>query len=443
MLSIGHAIAMAALLAVSQPAAEEIRGPLRVHPGNPRYFTDDGSRALLLVGSHTWSNLQDIGDTDPFPTFDWGAYLEFLTAHHHNFVRLWRWELMNCAPHPWPRTGPEAALDGRPRFDLAQFDDTYFSRLRSRVASAAERGVFVSVMLFEGWGMQFAEDAWRAHPFHPENNMNGIDGDANGDGRGLEVHELVDPEVLAIQEAYVRKVIDTVGDLDNVLYEISNENHPESTEWQYHMINYIREYERSRPKQHPIGMTFQYQGGSNETLFASPADWISPNAEGGYRDAPPANDGRKVILSDTDHLWGLGGNVAWVWKSVCRGMNPLFMDPYDADSLAPGSQWEPVRQALGAARLMSERVDLAALTPRDDLASTTYCLAQPGREYLVYLPDGEAATVDLSDGRGSFRVEWMHPTQGTLTMGEPVAGGGPCTLTAPFDGDAVVRVWRQ
>ena len=30
--------------------------------------------------------------------------------------------------------------------------------------------------------------------------------------------------VTALQEAYIRKVIDTVNDLDNVLYEISNES---------------------------------------------------------------------------------------------------------------------------------------------------------------------------------------------------------------------------
>ena len=35
-------------------------GPLRVHPTNPRYFTDDGNKAIYLTGSHTWSNLQDI-----------------------------------------------------------------------------------------------------------------------------------------------------------------------------------------------------------------------------------------------------------------------------------------------------------------------------------------------------------------------------------------------
>lgn len=50
----------------------------------------------------------------------------------------------------------------------------------------------------------------------------------------------------------------TVNDLDNVFYEISNENHPPSTQWQYHMIRLIHDYERSKAKQHPVGMTFQY-----------------------------------------------------------------------------------------------------------------------------------------------------------------------------------------
>ncbi len=446
-------LVMVAWLTCGQAEAEAAPGPLRVHPANPRYFTDDGSRAVLLVGSHTWNSLQDMGQSDPPPSFDWDAYLDFLSERNHNFVRLWRWELALwdttangenrrhlCSPHPWARTGPGAALDGRPRFDLSRFDEAYFQRLRERIVSAGERGIYVSVMLFEGWGMQFVKDGWRAHPFHPDNNVNGIDGDANGDGLGLEVHERSDPAVLAVQEAYVRKVIDTVGDLDNVLYEISNENHPESTGWQSHMIDTVRKYESFRPKRHPVGMTFQYRGGSNETLFDSPADWVSPNPEGGYRDSPPANDGSKVILNDTDHLWGIGGNVAWVWKSFCRGLNPVFMDPYDGTILATSDQWEAVRRALGAARAMSERLDLAAVAPQGDLASTGYCLANPGREYLVYLPEGGDATIDLSDAEGRLTVEWMDPVTGELTAGDPVEGGAERNLTAPWDGGAAAHL---
>lgn len=46
----------------------------------------------------------------------------------------------------------------------------------------------------------------------------------------------------------------------------------------------------------------------------------------------PAN-GHKVILSDTDHLWGIAGSREWVWKSFLRGLNPLFMDPYQREIL--------------------------------------------------------------------------------------------------------------
>ncbi len=443
------ALALEVLLMTHSTAA----GPLRVHPDNRRYLTDGSGRAVLLVGSHTWNNLQDMGEVDPPPAFEWEAYLDFLSQHNHNFVRLWRWELTIwdtranqgnrhhfCAPHPWPRTGPGEALDGKPKFDLSRFDDAYFARLRKRVASAGERGIYVSIMLFEGWGLQFVEDGWRAHPFSPGNNVNGIGSDPNGDGKGLEVHELADPQMTAVQEAYVRHVIDTVNDLDNVLYEISNENHPPSTEWQYHMIRFIHEYEDTKPKQHPVGMTFQYRGGSNQTLFESPADWVSPNPEGGYNDAPPAADGSKVIINDTDHLWGIGGNQAWVWKSLCRGLNPIFMDPYDGRILATDDKWEPVRQALGHARAVAERIDLAHLQPMDALASTGFCLANPGREYVVYLPVKAAVTVDLTDAAGSLSVEWTDATTGETAPAAPIEGGGQVKLGCPVDGDAVLRL---
>jgi len=448
--------AMAMLLTgTSAGGAAPATGPLSVCEANPRYFADGSGKPILLVGSHVWNNLQDMGETDPPEAFDWEAYLDFLERHNHNFVRLWRWELtmwdtkanreskrLTCAPHPWARTGPGSALDGKPKFDLEQFDEGYFQRLRGRLESARDRGIYVSIMLFEGWGLQFVADGWRAHPFHPDNNVNGIDGDADGDGMGLEVHELVNPAVTAVQEAYVRKVVDTVNDLDNVLYEVSNENHPPSTEWQYHIINLVHEYEKTKPKQHPIGMTFQYGGGSNQALFDSPADWVSPNPDGGYRDNPPPGNGSKVVISDTDHLWGIGGNQQWVWKSFTRGLNPIFMDPYDGVVLGKrfDPQWDPIRKSMGVAVALAQRVDLAKMTPRPELASSRYCLADPGREYIVYVPEGGAATVDLSAATGQLGVEWLNPATGEGTKGAAVSGGSGLEFSAPFGGDAVLRL---
>jgi len=435
-------------------------GPLRVCPDNPRYFADPSGEAVLLVGSHVWNNLQDIGPTDPPAPFDWDAYVDWMAALNHNFIRLWRWELVEwdtranheqqprhhlCSPHPWLRTGPGEALDGKPRFDLSRFDEGYFARLRERVRSAGDKGIYVSIMLFEGWGLQCVPRAWEAHPFHPENNVNGVGGSLSG-GKppGIGVHELLDPAVTALQEAYVRKVIDTVNDLDNVLYEISNENHPPSTQWQYHMIDLIHEYERGKPKQHPVGMTFQYQGGRNQTLFDSPANWISPNPDGGYSSDPPAADGSKVIITDTDHLWGIGGNKEWVWKSVCRGLNPIFMDPYDGKVLGSAfdPRHDPVRRNMGYALRLSRQVRLTDLRPWNQGCSTAYCLANPGQEYLAYLPGGAQATLDLSGAEGTFATQWLDPATGTTATGAPLEGGGIRPVAAPFADDAVLLVKR-
>ena len=78
-------------------------------------------------------------------------------------------------------------------------------------------------MLFNGFSIEgkgnVGGDPWQGHPFNPKNNVNGVDG-----GSSKAVHTLSNPAITAHQEAYVRKVIDTVNDLDNVLYEITNED---------------------------------------------------------------------------------------------------------------------------------------------------------------------------------------------------------------------------
>ncbi len=442
----------------SQPAT----GPLRVSETNPRYFSDQDGRIVYLTGSHTWYNLVDMGPTDPPPQFDFTAYLDWMKDLNHNFIRMWTWELTEwnteknrqknenpihyVEPHPWQRTGPGSALDGKPKFDLTKYNPDYFDRILHRVKAAGDRGIYVSVMLFEGWGMQFAPNAWKNHPFHKENNVNGIDGDANRDGKGLEIHTLGLPEITAVQELYVKKVVDTVNHFDNVLYEISNENHPPSTEWQYHMIEFIHDVEAKKPKQHPVGMTFQYKGGSNQTLFDSPAEWISPNHEGGYRDNPPVNDGKKVVLSDTDHLWGIGGNQAWVWKSFTRGLNPIFMDPYDGIVLGNrfDPKWDPIRRSMGYTLNYANRMDLEKTNPRTDLASSDYCLANPGQEYLVYLPEGGKVAVDLSEKTNQYSVEWFDPTSNKTQMGKRIDGGAKRTLKSPFgETDAVLFLNMQ
>ncbi len=168
--------------------AEPTNGPLRICPDNPRYFADADGNAILLVGSHVWYNLVDMGAQDPPKQFDYEAYLDWMGKYNHNFMRMWAWEMVkwdtqgnnatfrndntefHVNPHPWQRTGTGNALDGKPKFDLTKFEPEYFQRLTDRIDLSRKRGIYVSVMLFEGWAMQRVENVWKSHPFNPENN---------------------------------------------------------------------------------------------------------------------------------------------------------------------------------------------------------------------------------------------------------------------------------
>lgn len=463
----GHA----QVLAGEDSTPLQTHGPLRQSTDNSRYFADAENRIVYVTGSHTWENFQDVTEV-----FDYPAYLDRLTALHHNFIRLWVTEsihsdggwLMNplanekeIAPLPYLRTGPGLALDGRPRLDLSRFNPAYFERLRARVRQAGQRGIYVSVMFFQGFSV-VTPGGWKAHPLNGGNNVNGIDGDANGDGLGLEVHRSPGTPVLQIQEAYVRQVLETLHDLDNVLYEVVNEATPESVPWQYQLIRFIKRYERERGfMAHPVGMTFfqlgEFGGGDNRTLFESEADWISPGGYTKYARNPPATDGRHVQVLDTDHIHGIGGDQDYVWESFMRGYNPIYMDPFDAvheltigEPVLNEPQHERARVAMGQARRWADRLDLKRVTPQSELASTGYCLADRGREYLIYIPAGgvtsesdegkatRPVTVNLTGVSGPFTVEWMEFETGRTKQEGLLIGGSERMLTVPFSGGSLL-----
>ncbi|MBE0697222.1 MAG: hypothetical protein IH586_09885, partial [Anaerolineaceae bacterium] len=346
------------------------------------------------------------------------------------------------------------AFDGKPKFDLTKYNQSYFERLRSRVIAAGKKGIYVSVMLFDGWSIESKDGSrnpWVGHPYNKANNINNINGDPDNIGSGKAIHTCQIPAVTALQVAYVKKVIDTVNDLDNVLYEISNESNPESLAWQKYLVDQIKAYEKNKPKQHPVGITVPFPGGSNEDLFASNADWISPN---GDIDNPIVSDGRKVILNDTDHLCGVCGTRQFVWKSLTRGLNPIFMDEYQwFEPPSDPATFEDVRRNMGYALNYATRMRLENTAPHGELASSNYALAYPSAtnaEYLVYLPSGSSVTVDLSAATGQLAVEWFDPQKGQIVTGGTITGGTkqqkftvPATSNLFKGGDAVLYIYQD
>ena len=390
-------------------------------------------------------------------------------------------------PQPWPRTGPGTARDSKPKFDLDSFDQAYFDRLREHVIAAGNEGIYVAVMFFEGWGLHLSPvpDNVEGHPFHAANNVNGI-----GITSILDYQVLpLSPRVQALQEAYIRKVVDTVQDLPNVLYEVANESSgggtvdksfaemlgfsevPEwgdSTEWQHWVIDVVKRYERQMGyNRHPIGMTMQFpvadQTKVNEPLLRSRAEWISP----GYDDEiftggrhpmapgsppshwfadPPANDGRKVIITDTDHYAAGKGDALWARKSFLRGHHPILMDfgiitgvtPADPASASPGvppyEAFEPARYAMGDTLRYAEKMNLIKMEPRGDLSSTGYVLANPGQEYLILQPGETPDPFTVTVDPGTYAVEWfsVHSRQTEGASELRSASSAPTSFSAPF-----------
>jgi hypothetical protein len=169
----------------------------------------------------------------------------------------------------------------------------------------------------------------------------------------------------------------------------------------------------------------------NDELFKSPADWISPKYNKAHID-PRIVDERKgregelkVSILDTDHFKPNPERPAdfnyfykYPWKAFCRGHNPSILDKLN--DLTANSPFHRTRISMGEARMFADKVNLAMMKPQNELASTGYCLAYKGYEYVVYVPvndgeEGPEVTVDLTDGDGHstgiYTVKWFRPNQ--------------------------------
>ena len=362
----------------------------------------------------------------------------------------WGDSIQYFAPLPWARTGPGTAHDGRPKFDLTQFDDDYFTRLRERCIRLGNAGIYVCVQLFQGWHVSkkgfSTGDPWANHPMAASNNINGIDGDTNGDVVGLETRTTTLTATYNVQKAYVAKVIDTLNDLDNVFWEISNEEENSSLTWQRALVDYIQTYEAGKPKQHLVGMTVCWPSGDNQDLYDTTAiDWLSPGGDL----VPEAASAAKISAFDTDHVGGLTSEYKWIFRALCQGHGGAwYMDEWAGETYSNDTRsnatYMQIRRVLGWALAYANRIDLANATPQGSLASTGYALAKTTGAYqvLAYQAGSGAFTVDLTSMPGTFTVEWRRVANsaGTVQSGSNVSGGAVRTLTPPWAGEDVVAL---
>src|SRR5262249_54024655 len=144
--------------------------------------------------------------------------------------------------------------DGGLKFDLTKLDQSFFDRLRSRVQTLHTAGIYVGVYLFTGEWLNVFRCSSDGYPFTGVNNINGVDDGYTGGKKGIGALTMSAPNAIPrFQDAYVEKVIDTLNDLPNVLWIVSEEAPDQSAWWNDHQIAHIRAYEANKPHQHPVG----------------------------------------------------------------------------------------------------------------------------------------------------------------------------------------------
>lgn len=432
---------------------------LSVSADNPRYFADQAGEIVFITGSHTWANFHSRGADDPPPTFDWTQYLDYLETWGHNCVRLWcEWEtpdyppgpnhdltFHHAGPWPWPRSGPGNANDGRPKFDVSQFDSNYFDRLRSRCIDARTRGIYVCVNIFNLYTLANYYGSTAGWPFASGNNINSVAASPSDwwtEGSAL----------TAYQDLLIEQYIDAVGDLSNVLWQTHNEKGLDSTflTWCEARFAKIRAYETATGNPHHlIGMGSGNVGGFDDssTLLATGADFVCPALQ-------VTSAGIKPIIHDSDHCLSYDDAKLPIWpfRALCRGAYAWLMDgwyevregqytPTGTISGRVGTGLDPsftiARYALGDARGYAERLNLKLCVPHGELSSTGLCIANPGAQYLAAQPGSGAFS--LTTIAGTYDYEWWDPVNRTVNgSGSTTVSSGSNTFTPPFSGPAVL-----
>ncbi len=474
-----NVMALAILLLVApllvRASAGEDADRIQPYSENPYYWQYKGEPVLLLGGS--W---QDNLFNHPIGL---ERHLDLLKSVGGNYVR-------NTMSHRnqgnvfayIQRAGPGIPLEEDGKFDLDVFNEDYWLRLDDFLRMTHERDIIVQIEIFDPHD-HFRDHqslgGWSKHPFNPANNVNytaeesGLPTSANyrpvatpsAHPFWLAVPALQNNErVLRYQQAYVDKLLSITLAYPHVLYTIQNES-GEKLAFGDYWADYIhrrareagrtvyvtdmrrtgnvREPDQRHIMDNPHRFNFldisQSVGNYERTLFVRQR--ISENPR-------PINS---VKLYNTA---GEEESVARMFRFIfAGGASARFHRPHPLEGSRDhekSSRWglglSPRAQVtIRSARMLTDAMGLFVCTPRPDLLSDrgeneAYCLAEPGKQYGVYFPDGGEVRLDVSAAQGLLQVRWLDITHSKWQQTQAVDGGGTLELKTPGKGHWAVLV---
>ncbi len=440
-------------------------------------------KPILLIGDSITQGWMELGSN-----FDQRAYIDALARRGINALLLWSYigivdqstdaRIGYDAPELWPWLR-EARVSGRgaPQqnsggpFDLTQFNDVYFNRLRELVRCADANGIVVVIQVHDGW----TKTKFAGHPFNVANG-----GPLTNKAQFVELHDydhempsLFDPQWTRQQrhqfylERFCERLLQATADTPNVMFEIFNEG-----EWydvqrlrafQLHFLDFFKARTtrlliinndhirgaagfRDEPKTDilshhtprwdnlpPTQVFFDHYCREFDARPVKPLFFSEPVPS--YEGGDSTTETALVRL-----LWGtaLAGASVVIQNDTSFGFDPKSSMAIRAD------QRDRVLDIEGhVARFFHQAgINFKAMAPDARLASTGICLANAGTEYVVYGPDGKAFTVNLAAARsGTLNTRWYDPRTGQFYDAGRIAGGNEAQpFTPPFQGDAVLHL---
>lgn len=445
-------------------ATAQAKSPISLHPDNPHYFLFRGKPTFLLTSAEHYGAVLNLD-------FDYLPYFDTLKADKLNLTRIFtgayvedpssfniRMNTLAPAPGrficPWGRSATPGYANGGNKFDLTQWDAAYFKRLKDFCQQAGKRGIVVEVVLFCPY---YEESQWAFSPLNIKNNVNNI-----GDVPRSEVNTQKHPQILAVQDALVRKIVAELKDLDNIYYEICNEPYfgGVTLDWQAHIAATIQDAEKSFPHKHLIAQNI-----ANET-----ADITAPNPAVSifnfhYASPPTAVYANyhlnKVIGFDETGFKGTADATyrqqAWEFMlaggGVFNNLDYSFTAEHETGiytypQTQPGGGSPAYRKQLRILRDFLARFDFLRMKPDPVLAveisqgAKATVLSGAGKAYALYLHGGKQAELSLELSAGRYQAEWLHPTTGATEKKQTITHkGGRLTLAVPsYTEDIALRL---
>lgn len=259
-------------------ACSENEQTLKLHPDNPHYFLFRGKPTVLIGSTEHYGAVLNLN-------FDYVKYLDEVAASGLNITRTFSGIYLepqgafnishnSMAPDtgrsicPWARSNEPGYAPGGNKFDLNQWDEAYFNRLKDFISEAGKRNIVVELDLFSNF---YDTIQWKLSPVNYRNNINGLP--AIDDQK--EVLSLRHPELLAVQEKMVRKIIKELNGFDNLYYEVCNEPYfgdlEALHEWEKYMTAVVVNAEKNLPNKHLISNNI----GNGTVKVDKPNDGVS------------------------------------------------------------------------------------------------------------------------------------------------------------------------